>query len=103
VLELAEGAIATSSPLRRAWKVEGRPSHHLIDPRSGRPADTGLLQVTAVATEGWRAEVAAKAAYLAGVPGALRMAAGLGAEALAVDDTGRVHATAGLELPGNRP
>jgi FAD:protein FMN transferase len=103
VLELAAGAVATSSASRRAWKIHGRPNHHLIDPRTGLPADTGLLQVTAVAGEGWRAEVAAKAAYLAGIPGALRVAAALGAEALVVDHTGRVHATVGLELPGKPP
>jgi thiamine biosynthesis lipoprotein len=96
VLEVADGAVATSSPARRSWRVGGRRLHHLIDPRTGLPGDSGLLQVTVVTAEGWRAEVAAKAAFLAGLPEALDLAAALGAEALVIDHAGQVHATAGL-------
>jgi thiamine biosynthesis lipoprotein len=102
-LELTDGAAATSSPLRRAWQVGGRPAHHLIDPHTGRPAQTGILQVTVIAAEAWRAEVAAKAAYLAGLPDALPLAAHLGAQALAVDQDGGLHLTAGLQQPATSP
>jgi thiamine biosynthesis lipoprotein len=80
VLEVADGAVATSSPVGRSWQVGGRRRHHLIDPRTGLPADSDLLQVTIVAAEGWRAEVAAKAAYLAGLPDAFDLVVPLGAE-----------------------
>jgi thiamine biosynthesis lipoprotein len=76
--------------------------HHLIDPRTGQPAHTGLLQVTVVAGEAWWAEVVAKAAYLAGAPAVLEAAAGLGAEALVVDLDGSVRPTAGLEQAAGR-
>jgi thiamine biosynthesis lipoprotein len=102
-LRLTDGAAATSSPLRRAWQVGGRPAHHLIDPHTGRPAQTGILQVTVIAAEAWRAEVAAKAAYLAGLPDALPLAAHLGAQALAVDQDGGLHLTAGLQQPATSP
>jgi thiamine biosynthesis lipoprotein len=61
-LRLRRGAVATSGITRRAWAG----GHHLTDPRTGRPADTGLVQVTAVAETGLQAEVRAKAALLAG-------------------------------------
>ncbi len=61
-LMLARGAVATSGVTRRAW-ADG---HHLIDPRTGRPADTGVLQATAIARTGLQAEVRAKTALLAG-------------------------------------
>jgi thiamine biosynthesis lipoprotein len=101
------GAVATSSPVRRAWSAGAQPMHHLIDPRTGQPAHTGILQLTVVAGEAWWAEVVAKAAYLAGSPGALEAAAGLGAEALVVGQDGRVQVTAGLKraaraAPGTR-
>ena len=48
--ELVDGAAATSGIGRRSWlDAEGRPAHHLLDPASGRPAFTGLVQVTALA------------------------------------------------------
>ena len=102
-LQLTEGAAATSSPLRRAWQVGGRPAHHLINPHTGRPADTGILQVTAVAAEAWRAEVATKAAFLAGLSEALTLVTCLGAEALVVDQNGGLHLTAGLQQTAISP
>lgn len=59
--------VATSGIGRRAWlDAEGRPAHHLLDPASGRPAFTGVVQATALAPSTLLAEVHAKAAVLAG-------------------------------------
>ncbi len=66
VLSVAQGAVATSSRATRQWTVDGRRAHHLIDPATGRPAATGLVAVTALAGTGARAEVLAKAAFVAG-------------------------------------
>jgi thiamine biosynthesis lipoprotein len=96
-LELTDGAAATSSPLRRAWHAGSRPAHHLIDPRTGQPAATGILQVSVVTREAWWAEVAAKAVFLAGLPHALPLATRLGVEALVVDQDGGLHLTTGLQ------
>jgi len=67
----AEGAVATSGVTRRTWITGDGRSHHLIDPRTGRPADTGLIQVTALAPTAVEAEYRAKAALLSGLDGAL--------------------------------
>ena len=96
-VELSEGAVATSSPMRRAWRAGGRLAHHLIDPRTGQPARTGIFQATVLAGEAWRAEVATKAAFLAGLPDGLDLATRLSADALLIDQDGRVHLTAGLQ------
>ena len=53
---------ATSSVRRRRWGE----AHHLIDPRSGLPARTGLEEVSVVAAGGFEAEIAAKTALLLG-------------------------------------
>lgn len=61
------GAIATSGIGRRAWRsADGQPAHHLLDPSTGLPAFTGLVQATALATTGAVAESLAKAALLSG-------------------------------------
>jgi thiamine biosynthesis lipoprotein len=64
---LQQGAVATSGIGRRTWSdADGHPAHHLLDPGSGRPAFTGLVQVTALAPTGALAEVRAKAALFSG-------------------------------------
>jgi len=62
VLMRDQGA-ATSSVRSRRW---GSEHHHLIDPRTGLPACTGLEEVSVVATSGVEAEVVAKTALLVG-------------------------------------
>jgi len=61
-LLLRNQGAATSSVRRRKWGG----AHHLIDPRSGLPADTGLEEVSVVAAGGFEAEVVAKTALLLG-------------------------------------
>jgi thiamine biosynthesis lipoprotein len=68
---VGRAAVATSGVTRRRW----RDGHHLVDPRTGRPADTGVLQATAVAATGLQAEVVAKTAILAGPEHAARVLA----------------------------
>jgi thiamine biosynthesis lipoprotein len=65
--ELSHTGVATSGIGRRSWlDRDGRPAHHLLDPSSGRPAFTGVVQVTALAPSALAAEVKAKAALLSG-------------------------------------
>ncbi|HXM58494.1 MAG TPA: FAD:protein FMN transferase [Candidatus Dormibacteraeota bacterium] len=65
-LLLRDQGAATSGVRRRAWRWEGEPLHHLIDPRTGRPAVTDLGEVSVVAATAAAAEVHAKAALLLG-------------------------------------
>jgi thiamine biosynthesis lipoprotein len=93
---VAAGAVATSTTLRRRWLVGDEWRHHLIDPRSGLPSDSDLNHVTVIAGEGWVAEVLAKAVLLNGSEFAFNILGGTGAEALAVDEQGRITATDGF-------
>jgi thiamine biosynthesis lipoprotein len=64
---LTDAAIATSGIGRRSWlDAAGRPAHHLLDPSTGLPAFTGIVQATAVAPTAVEAEIRAKAALLSG-------------------------------------
>jgi FAD:protein FMN transferase len=65
-LELSRGGMATSGRDRRRWLRGGREQHHLIDPRTGAPAQTELLRVTVVAADAVEAEVQAKNVFLGG-------------------------------------
>ncbi len=70
-LRIADGAVATSGITRRAWTgADGRRAHQILDPRSGLPAFTGVVQATAVAPSGLFAEILAKSALLTGPAGA---------------------------------
>jgi thiamine biosynthesis lipoprotein len=65
-LMLREQGAATSGTRRRRWEAEGEDVHHLIDPRTGRPAETDLSEVSVVAETATAAEACAKTALLLG-------------------------------------
>ena len=73
ILHVLPGAVATSSITKREWKHNGKLQHHLIDPRSGKPAETEWLSVTVWAKTAAEAEVYAKAFLIAGPRAADRL------------------------------
>ncbi len=68
-VRLERGALATSGSGKRRWERGGAAQHHLLDPRTGRPADSPWEQVTVCGATCLVADVAAKAAFLLGADG----------------------------------
>jgi thiamine biosynthesis lipoprotein len=68
-VSLLRGALATSGSTKRRWRRAGQVQHHLIDPRTGRPAESCWSQVTACGASCLAADVAAKAGFLMGERG----------------------------------
>lgn len=67
---LYQGGVATSSTLGRRW---GEGLHHIIDPRTGRPTDSGVAAATVVAGTAAQADVLAKACIVLGVQAGLKL------------------------------
>ena len=65
-MRLADAAIATSSIQKRRWINNGRKVHHVIDPRTGLPASSKVLQCSVIADTTEQAEVAAKVGLING-------------------------------------
>lgn len=72
LLMVRRGGIATSGIDYRRWLHNGRWLHHLIDPRTGVPAQTDLLAATVIASSLPLAEMAAKTVVLLGSDEGLR-------------------------------
>ena len=61
---LASGGLATSSTTVRRWRSGATELHHLVDPRTGRPASSPWRTVSVAARTCVDANVAATAAFL---------------------------------------
>ena len=94
VLELTDGAVATSARYERG--------DHIIDGRTGRPA-TGLLSLTVVAPSLTEADSVATAAFAMGAEGVGWAAARPGCEVFAVDAERQVLRTAGFPVADEPP
>jgi FAD:protein FMN transferase len=70
-IPLISGTVATSGIAHRHWWQGKTLRHHILDPRTGLPAQSDLWSVTVVADRCEQAEVAAKVAFILGSgPGA---------------------------------
>jgi thiamine biosynthesis lipoprotein len=65
-LIVRSGSVATSSVAKRSWRQRGELRHHIIDPRTGQPAQSPWLSVTVVAPSASEAEAFAKACLIGG-------------------------------------
>jgi thiamine biosynthesis lipoprotein len=90
-LPLNNAALATSGVDHRFWLVDGKPAHHIIDPRTGQPAATDALTVTVMASSGPAAEVWAKVALIGGVETGMALLSQRGIPALIVDQDRAAH------------
>jgi thiamine biosynthesis lipoprotein len=88
-----QGAVATSSVRLRSWVQEGRDVHHLLDPRTGEPADGGLRAVTVLGPDPAWAEVWSKALFIGGHAEIVETARARGLAAWWVTDEGTLEMT----------
>lgn len=96
-LLLHHRALATSTIARRRWQKRGQIMHHLIDPRTGEPAQTDALSVSVVAERTVMAEVYAKVALILGAEQGLAYLQSLpGVEGLIFTAESQVIYTSGL-------
>ena len=86
--------IATSGTSVHRWEHAAGPTHHLIDPRTSRPAVTDVLQATVIAESAQIAEGLAKAVVISGSEEGLDLLDRAGAYAeLLLLESGEVLAT----------
>ncbi len=96
---LGKGALATSSTMNRRWRVGQGSAHHLIDPRTGRPADSPIVSATVITRAAVQAEAGAKTVLLLGEEGLAWASESEWIDAaLVIWHDGSVFATRTLEL-----
>ncbi len=62
-VNLIDGAVATSSTLKRTWDNEGRTVNHLIDAHTGQAMESAIVTVSVIAVSASIAEVITKAGF----------------------------------------
>ncbi len=72
VLPVTDRAVVTSGGYERYFQQDGQTYIHILDPRTGRPAESDLLSVTVVSGDGTAADGLSTALYIMGREGAAR-------------------------------
>lgn len=66
MLKLGRCGVATSGRDYRRWQKNGAWQHHIIDSRTGQPAETDVLSATVIAPDVRQAEMASKTVLILG-------------------------------------
>lgn len=98
VISVKDKAVITSGGYERYFEENGIIYHHIIDPKTGRPAQSGLCSVTIVCEDGTLADGLSTALYVLGKDKAIAYWKEHKDEfeAVLMDDTGMLYVTEGL-------
>lgn len=98
-LELSDTSIVTSGAYQRFFVgADGEKYGHILDPRTGHPAQSGLASVTIVAKEGRLCDALSTSLFIMGLEGAKQFWREQGGfEMLLVTESGEIYLTEGLE------
>lgn len=86
-IEVQSGALATSTSMKRSWKVNGRHKHHLIDPMTGEPSNSKIVSSTVTAPTALEADVRAKVTLLLGEERGKTWITGKGSKAVLINQS----------------
>ena len=92
-----EWCISTSGDYERYVEADGVRYHHILDPATGYPADSGVKGVTILAEDGLLSDGLSTACFLLGPEEGIALAAEYGAEVLFVMEDGEIVMSEGME------
>ncbi len=96
-VRMVDGAVCTSTTLKRRWQTARGQEHHLRDASTGASLQSGVATVSLIGATATQTEVLTKAVLAAGVDGAHEVAARFAVTGLFVDDGGAIHELAGFD------
>lgn len=102
-LETAETSVVTSGVYERYFEKDGRRYHHILDPATGRPAESGVLSMTVISPSSTLADALSTALLVLGadetfsLSDTLRRELGADLSFIAICGDGSVYASRSLE------
>lgn len=96
-VQVTDCSLVTSGSYEQYFIRDGVRYHHLIDPRTGVPAQSGLLGVTLIGNSAMELDALSTAVFILGMERGLRLLEPQGIQAVFVTDSLDVFATPGLK------
>lgn len=99
VLSISDQAVITSGGYERYFEEDGETYHHILDPETGYPADSGLISVSIISEDGTLADGLSTALFVMGKEKAVSywQQHKDAFDAILVEEDGSIYVTEGLE------
>ncbi len=94
-VEVCDKSVITSGSYQRYFEYEGKRYHHIINPKTGKPSESGLLSVTVISSDGSLADALSTAFFVLGKEKTLEIydSGKLDFEAVLIEENGSITAT----------
>ncbi len=89
--------VSTSGSYERVVKQDENVYHHILDPYTGHPADSGITSVSILCESGIISDALSTACFVLGTEKGLLLAEEFDAHAVIVDKSGEIYTTKGIE------
>lgn len=96
-LSLTGSTMATTGAYERWFEQDGKRYHHIIDPRTGYPAESDLLSVSVISEDGMLADCMSTALFIEGKQAALQRMQEEAYQLVIVDTDGNIYYSPSLE------
>jgi len=94
-IELTDMAISTSGDYERYFVIEGKRYHHILNPKTGYPADE-CQSVSVIAKDGAVTDPFSTGIFVLGYEKGLKLLEEMGLDGIIVDKDGKIHTTSNL-------
>lgn len=97
IIEVTDKAVVTSGDYERFFEKDGVRYHHILDTKTGYPADSGLISATIITDVSMDADALSTSVFILGLEKGLALVESLkGVEAILVTKDKEVYATEGI-------
>ena len=91
IFEITDISISTSGDYERYFEEDGKRYHHILDARTGYPADSGLMQVTVICEDSTLCDALSTAGFVLGLEEGMELMDAYGVRAIFVDNQRNVY------------
>lgn len=91
IFEVTDIAISTSGDYEKYFEEDGKRYHHILDARTGYPADSGLMQVTVIDESSTLCDALSTAGFILGLRDGMDLMDKYGVMAIFVDNQKNVY------------
>ena len=97
ILNVDGCCVSTSGGYERFFEKDGKVYHHILDPETGCPAESGVVSVTVVSESGILSDALSTACFVLGIEKGAALAEEYGCETVFIDENKKLYISEGLK------
>lgn len=97
ILNVDGCCVSTSGGYERFFEKDGKVYHHILDPETGCPAESGVVSVTVVSESGIVSDALSTACFVLGIEKGAALAEEYGCETVFIDENKKLYVSEGLK------